>query len=677
MAIEPGLWLPYGDVPANPLNLHAPNPLNLHGIPCEIPVGPHPSLLAGDAITVCVEGGARDGLLVPATTAAAGDWNDLLAPHHADPDPTKRLGLGYAPFAFNATNPACPAGLEVTDTAYVRVFDRRACHAETATECARSAGPAGSADSRISGDPPRVGGNTLSILSGTGEDDVGISDELGRILRHELGHFLGLADYDYGCWRLLVGGGAVVPSLMSYGPDTEGQPGGAADLSGCFSTAITARDLEDLHTIYHPPAAEDLTLTGDFVDRWLMRWTDAAAFPAEYNTPWWAVLGRSTFTRDPATGALTAPPSVWHYVNHQKANLIQHIFSPAADVAGNEYTVAGMTRGDHLRLLGTPGAGLGVEHSSLTLPGNPERPWGLGSETSTVAAPEPVGRYTLGFDGFEQAHFGEDRPGAWRFSVYGRGTTLHGIPVGAGDLLISRRAGTGEADPFEPANLVPFTLTYGAAALEVTACTTRTSRDGRYLCHIPADLPLAPAAVPLRLLVATAPGAAGTSPLAGAHPVERNIAGFVNYGGTAAGDWRFAYWGRTVTGLRVSHGGPVTLRPGDVVISHARPWGPNGFADSPFAAGAFKPLRITHGATTVGITGCATHFYNVDRYECHVVGAFTFDADNIPDHVAVNRFFAPRPTTPAPRATAGSQPTDPAPTTCTTTPNTPCQPTAG
>ncbi|MCY3925843.1 MAG: hypothetical protein OXG52_10140 [bacterium] len=61
----------------------------------------------------------------------------------------------------------------------------------------------------------------------------------------------------------------------------------------------------------------------------------------------------------------------------------------------------------------------------------------------------------------------------------------------------------------------------------------------------------------------------------------------------------------------------------------------------------------------------------------HVVGAFTFDADNIPDHVAVNRFFAPRPTTPAPRATAGSQPTDPAPTTCTTTPNTPCQPTAG
>ncbi|MCY3952272.1 MAG: hypothetical protein OXG69_06960, partial [bacterium] len=59
MAIEPGRWLPYGDVPSNPLNLHAPNPLNLHGIPCDTPVGVHPSLLVGDAITVCVEGGAR------------------------------------------------------------------------------------------------------------------------------------------------------------------------------------------------------------------------------------------------------------------------------------------------------------------------------------------------------------------------------------------------------------------------------------------------------------------------------------------------------------------------------------------------------------------------------------------------------------------------------------------
>ena len=224
---------------------------------------------------------------------------------------------------------------------------------------------------------------------------------------------------------------------------------------------------------------------------------------------------------------------------------------PIADVAGVEFTVAGMTRGDHLRRRGTPGVGLGVEHSSLTLPRDPRRPWGLGSESTAVA-----------------------------------------------------------------------------------------------------------------------------SPLAGAHPVEPDTFGWVNYGGTAGGDWRFAFWGRTITGLRVSHGGPVTLRPGDIVVSHARPWGPNGFADSPFAAAAFKPLRITHGAVTVGISGCATHFYNVDRYECHVVGGFTFDADNIPDHVAVNRFFAPQPTTPPPRATAGSQPTDPDPTTCTTTPNTACQPTS-
>lgn len=666
MADDTGRWLPYGALPANLLNLH--------GVPCEIAVGPHPSLLVGDPITVCVEGGARDGLLAPAITAATGEWNNLLAPNRTHPDPSMRLGLGYPPLAFNATDPACPIGLEHNDTGYIRVFDNRTCHANQATACTTHAGPAGTANSDTSGDPPRVRGNRTFVLAALATDHAGMGKELERILRHELAHFLGLADYDYGCWRLEDTGGAVDPSLMSYGPDAGGQPDGSADSSGCFSAAITDRDLADLHAIYHPPAVQNLTLAGDFVDRWLMRWDDSTLFPAEYNTTWTAVLRRSTFARDPATGALTEPPGPWTYLNHQTPNTRSYFFPITSDVAGFEYTAANMTRGDHLRLQGARGAGLGIEHSSLTLPGD-QRPWGLGSESTTVTAAEPVGRYTLGFDGLSQVHFGEDRPGGWRFSVYGYSTTRHGIPLDAGDLLISRQpADTSEADPFDPANLAPFTLTYGATNLNVTACRTRSFRDGGYHCHITADLPLEPEAVPLRLVVATAPGTTRTSPLAGIHPVDRDIVGFVNYGATASGDWRFAFWGRTISGLQVTHGGPVTLRPGDIVISHARPWGPNGFADSPFAAGIFTPMRITYGDATIDAVGCSTHFYNVDRYECHVAGVFTFDTDDVPDHVAVNRRFTPRPQ--PPRAAGEERPPNPdaTPTTCTTTPTTPCQP---
>jgi len=666
MAADTGRWLPYGALPANPLNLH--------GIPCGIAVGPHPSLLVGDPIAVCVEGGARDGLLVPAITSTVGGWNTLLAPNHSDPDPGNRLGLGYAPLTFDATKPACPTGLDDADTDYVRVFDDRTCHADNATACTTATDTAGTADNGITGEPPRVTGNELRVVAAQAADHAAMSRELERILRHELAHFLGLADYGHGCWRLVASGGAVEPSLMSYGPEAGGRPDGSADLAGCFSATTTARDLADLHAIYHPPAAQNLSLTGDFVDRWLIRWNDSTLLPAEYNTTWTAVLRRSTFARDPGTGALTAPPGPWTYLNHQTPDTRNYFFPRTADVAGFEYTVAGLTRGDHLRLRGTPAAGLGVEHGSLSLPGD-ARPWGLGSESAAVAAPEPVGRYTLGFDGFSQVHFGEDGPGTWRFSVYGFDNTRYGIPLDAGDLLISRRPGdTTENDPFEPANFQPITVNYGASALNVTACRTSGFRDGRYLCHISADLPLDPADVPLRLVIAAAPAATTASPLAGTHAVDRNTIGFVNYGGSGGGEWRFAFWGTTIGGLRVSHGGPVTLRPGDIVISHARPWGPNGFADSPFAAGTFKALRIIHGTATIDAADCTTHFYNIDRYECHIASAFTFDTGSIPDDVAVNRHFGPGPASPRPRAQDGetSQPRDPR-TTCTTTPTAPCQ----
>ena len=101
-------WRPYGVVPGT-------SPVR-HGLSCDRRVATHPSLLVGEALTVCVVGGAKDGLLVPAIETATGDWNDLLAPDHTNPDPALRRGLGYAPFAFDTTSPDCPTRLPVTDT---------------------------------------------------------------------------------------------------------------------------------------------------------------------------------------------------------------------------------------------------------------------------------------------------------------------------------------------------------------------------------------------------------------------------------------------------------------------------------------------------------------------------------------------------------------------------------
>ena len=202
-----------------------------------------------------------------------------------------------------------------------------------------------------------------------------------------------------------------------------------------------------------------------------------------------------------------------------------------------------------------------------------------GSETTTVTAPGPLGRYTLGFDGFGVVHFGGTAAGQWRFSVVSQDTTLHGIPVGAGDLLISRQpASAGEKDPFDPDNFSPITITYGATTLNVTGCLLRGLRDGRRLCRI--------------------------------------------------------------------------------------------------AAGAFQPLRIRYGQTEISATGCATHFYNWDRYECHIAGAFTFDSNVFPHDIAVNRAFSPRPPTPPPRATTGG-PAAETETTCTTVPTVSCPPADG
>ena len=626
-------WRPYGQLPNG-----------LQGLRCSETVVVHPRLLAGDSVTVCVEGAIHDdlfslpaGLFNEALDGAVGNWNTLLA------------GLGRDALDFDAAAPACPANLASENVAYIRVIDRRNC--QVMNMCPY--GIAGSAESRSDEDPPRIGQNILRVFRSVGGDPDAKREELERVFRHEFGHFLGLADYGYGCWRLIDDTATVQPSLMSYGQlqDRDGnpllQPDGPADPTaldppGCRSAMIETRDLDDLHAIYHPDAVTGLTLRHNADGSSVLSWSAPAGTPSEYNAASLGIFQRALLTRDTATGA-PAGPGVWGLLARSSPDENRREYMLPGDVGGYEYAVAGLTGGDHRRGSDIGPAGLRHGHVDVTLPDPPggSVSWTLGEASNVVSAPGPVGVYTSAFDGFGNvdfggsgAHFGTilTHFGASRSISTGDGAFVR---VNAGDLLI--RYQSVNPNPFSPAAFVPVTIQYGATTITATACDQQITGRHDYFCLLnDTGFSLDLANTPLRLIVRTAPGAAGTSPIAGAYAVRRNPAGFTNYGASSPGQWRFAFWNSPLTNLTITHGGPVTLRSGDIVISHAEPWGPNGFADSPFAPGRFTPLRITHGTTVIGATSCTTHFYNMDRYECHIAGAFTFNRATIPDQITVN-----------------------------------------
>ena len=657
------LWRPYGQLPNG-----------LQGLRCSEMVIANPRLLNGEEITVCVEGAIHDdlfnlpaGLFTGALDAAAGDWNTLLG------------GLGRDALKFDSTAPACPADLTTDNVSYIRVIDWRNC--QVMRMCPHNV--AGSVVVTHQPEPlPRVEWNTLLVFRSVGAGTAAKREELKRVFRHELGHFLGLADYGSGCWRLIDDTATVQASLMSYGQlrDADGnpllQPDGPADPTaldppGCGSAATTTRDLDDLHAIYHPDAVTVLTLRHTSDGASVLSWSPPAVTPSEYNAASLGVFQRALLTRDALTGA-PAGPGVWGLITTIAPAEDDHMLS--GDVGGLGVRGGGPDRRRSSARQRCRPVGCAPQHRDPCPVGSAGR---VGRVDPRRGVRRRVrggagGVYTLGFDGFGQLHFGEDAAGQWRFSVHDSTRTVSGIPLGAGDLLISYRpTGSSDPDPFDPARFVSATIRYGATTVTATGCRTRTTSGGAHFCRIDnTNFSIDPADVPLRLVIATAPGATGSSPMAGDHELDRNIAGFVNYGATGPGEWRFAFWATTVTNLGVTHGSPVTLRPGDIVISHARPWGPNGFADSPFDAGRFAPLRITHGDATIGATACTAHFYNVDRYECHIAGVFTFDNNDIPADIAVN----PGATTTAGARSADGQPdqthtprsTNPFPTTCTT-----------
>ncbi len=382
MDFTSGLWRPYGQLPGvSPTR---------HGLSCDRLVAVHPSLLVGEAITVCVQGGAMDDLLVPAIATATGDWNGKLAPDHDNPDPALRRGLGYAPFAFDTASPDCPTGTSLTDIDYIRVVDSRPCYIDTTTTKCGGGGSPATADTAKSADPPRIMRNTMTILVGAGGDHPAIEAELARLVRHELGHFLGLADYFAGCWRLVGAAATVQPSTMSYGQLIDSttravldQPDGTADPADCrYDHAVTSRDLEDVHALYHPLAVQALGLEESArAGRWRLHWRLPTLTPTTFNAAFLGVVRRELLAPDPVSGA-PAGPAAWELFGLQVPTQELYVLPPAADVHGYEYAVVGLTRGDHQR--GGADVGLRLRHRAVAMSGG--RAWTAGSAFISVSA---------------------------------------------------------------------------------------------------------------------------------------------------------------------------------------------------------------------------------------------------------------------------------------------------
>ena len=199
-------WRPYGGLADGS-----------EGLPCDSLVSVHPRLLLGESIRVCVSEESGDTALrnelLDALDVAVGGWNDLLSPNRKAQHPEQQRGLPFAVFKLvNDSNGVCPVG----GNAEARIKDERVAGGACSNPCIL-----GLVSLSTKGNPPRITGDLFVVKY---SDAI---HPLVSTLRHELGHLLGLGDYDYGCWRLVGAGGVQYSSVMSYGHDSSyTAPGG-------------------------------------------------------------------------------------------------------------------------------------------------------------------------------------------------------------------------------------------------------------------------------------------------------------------------------------------------------------------------------------------------------------------------------------------------------------------
>ena len=207
-------------------------------------------------------------------------------------------------------------------------------------------------------------------------------DGFQSTITHELGHFLGLGDYKGECPQ--DENGMEETTLFSY------------NTSSCRSSDpdyVTARDLRDLHSIYHPGALRDVTVGSAAITGKLATDDGQDDGHISFNAYYLAVWRRPASS----TGNYTFVNSAKVFAGGTRGDLVdgEAIMAGGAfrlslggiNPQGQEFLVAGATRGDHMR---APGAAW-TAHTDVTV--GTRGTWTLGHPTTvdgpTIPPPPP------------------------------------------------------------------------------------------------------------------------------------------------------------------------------------------------------------------------------------------------------------------------------------------------
>ncbi len=300
------------------------------GLPEGAFVAVHPSILRGDdPIRVCNKATRSDfGPVVDgkdpytefnkAFVAAVDAWNSLL---HVPADATR----GTPRPVFDRENRCRANSFDIS------------VYYDVDTDRCGSPKPLGCVNTRKMGQtPPMIGGGEpgdywIYVLHSE-------SSMFGATLLHELGHFIGLGDYK--------------AHLTDCSSDSEKSvmtdlklEDGVLEPGECGSESLTARDVGDVHAVYHPGMLESALLVDD--GGWVIKGVlarDTGRRP-EFNLHRLVVWSRSlgsdgaySFKRAFAMGDAAVSGGV-----------VRLPFVAGFDATGREFLVAGVTRGDPKR----------------------------------------------------------------------------------------------------------------------------------------------------------------------------------------------------------------------------------------------------------------------------------------------------------------------------------------
>ena len=363
------------------------------------PAGPGKAFPATDGSSAALSKViANGGTLVVCTTStntkfiehiaiAVEAWNAKTVAHS---DQTK--GREDNVFDFDETTPACGSTYDIRLLLKAPARDSNG-KLSGGIPCGNIKLAAGCAFRALAGDnPPTITGTDIHIATPYLADL--------RVLIHELGHFLGLGDYGFGCAKL-----GTDRSVMSYGAGHQ-YTATITDLRGrCFpltntgdpADMISARDIQDLSAIYSPSRRGGVTVSvnsGFTVGHYYLsrgvppidvefRRVDSSRLYAVFTREIGSVgdaryLGR--YTREFIDMANAADPGIllsgYNPTGHTDANY---------DITRSyEFLLVGLTRGDPLR---TPAATVGSRHSVYSI--GPES-WTLGEPAvASIGQPSP------------------------------------------------------------------------------------------------------------------------------------------------------------------------------------------------------------------------------------------------------------------------------------------------